>query len=156
MWSCYQPLEQLVTSNGRCNVSECVQETFGRSATEEDGFLYGLVVRKTLLAACSFYDTARWLYWWLQLEQPYQVRLYQVRNLYHQLQQFSEPDNVSVRTSYTWKSCHRLWVQQRYHCRRNIFSNRPLKGSPINLFISRFKCVSFIAVIISLWWAYEK
>ena len=39
---------------GRCNVSECVQETFGRSATEEDGFLYGLVVRKTLLAAGSF------------------------------------------------------------------------------------------------------
>ena len=46
-------------SNGRCNVSECVQETFGCSATEEDGFLYGLVVRKTRLAACSFYDTAR-------------------------------------------------------------------------------------------------
>ena len=46
-------LEQLDTNNGRCNVSERVQETFGRSASEEDGFLYGRVVCITLLAAGS-------------------------------------------------------------------------------------------------------
>jgi len=48
---CYQPLEQFVSRNSRCTVSECFQETLGISATEEDGLLHGLLVRTTLLAA---------------------------------------------------------------------------------------------------------
>ena len=61
------------------NVSERVQETFGRSAPEEDGFLYGRVVRITLLAAGSstipqddFSDDCNWS---SHTRCDYQVRL---------------------------------------------------------------------------------
>ena len=78
--TCYQSFLtawQLDTSNGRCNVSECVQETFGRSVSEEGGFLYGLVVRKTVLAAGSFlwYCKMTLLMIAFRAAQPYQVRL---------------------------------------------------------------------------------
>ena len=49
--ACCQPLEQFVSRNSRCTVSECFHETLGISATEEDWLLHGLLVRTTLLAA---------------------------------------------------------------------------------------------------------
>jgi len=54
-----------------CTFSQQLQETFEYSKTEEDGFLNGLLVRITLLAA----DYDGLMYWSdaLQLEQPHPV-----------------------------------------------------------------------------------
>jgi len=48
-----EPLEYSVPGDCECTLCQQLQETFEYSTTEEDGFLYKLLVRITLLAADS-------------------------------------------------------------------------------------------------------
>ena len=55
-------------------LSECLQTASGQDSTQQNGLLYGLVVRITLLAAAQARawlvdETTVW-YWWLCPEQP--------------------------------------------------------------------------------------
>jgi len=49
--SCCEPLEYSIPGHCECTFSQQLQETSEYSKTEEDGFLYGLLVRITLFGS---------------------------------------------------------------------------------------------------------